>query len=828
MQIKETYREQRSLPWLETFIQDVRYGARTLMRAPVFTLAALVTLSLGIGANTAVFSVVNAVLLRPLAYQEPERMVQLVRRSKGGDGTGFRGAEYLFFRDNMKSVDALAAWRSPTGFNLASGDSAEYVKAMPVSKEFFQVFGVRAEYGDTFGVEHDRIGGPDVAVLGNGLWTRLFGANPSVVGTAVSLGDRSYTVLGVLPRGFASMPPADLYVPLKPGTTGPGGGFNYGVAGRVKRELTIEQVNAETSSVFESMITAFQLGRRNPSGRPEYSYAFVPFQSSMSRGARPALLLMLGAVAMLLLIACANTANLLLARASGRGREIAVRAALGAGRARIVRQLLTESVILFVAGGAIGVVLAYWAVPALLALTPPGYTVYQEVRIDATVMGATLAVSIVTGLLFGLAPALSLSRHDLVEAFRDDGTRTTSGRRAGWLRNTLVVAEVALCMLLLVGAGLLIQTFMKMRAIDPGFDAHGLLTARMSLQGERYRTPEDLNRFFDQGLERIRRIPGVQAASVVNGVPIARALNLNVDVLDDGPGPDRIENALTDWRYASVEYFKTMRIPIVAGRGFEDGDRAGAPPVAVVSERFAKRYLKDPNPIGHHIRVFKSEAAIEIVGVAKDLAESGLIQPPIPVMYVPVTQANIAGITASHTYYPMSWVVRASNTGPEMIRQIREEVRALDAKQPFSAFVTMDEIKADAMSDQTFQMTLLTIVAGIGLLLATAGIYGLIAYSVMQRTREFGIRMALGATRNRILGTVVRQGAMLGAVGVAAGSSAAAGLTRTLHNFVYGVSTLDPMTFVAVAALLIAVAAIASLVPAIRAVRLNPTTALRE
>ena len=825
IQMKETYREQRSLPWLEMMIQDVRYSARTLVRTPGFTLAALITLALGVGANTAIFSVVNAVLLRPLPYPQPERIVQFKWGQGSAENGGFRGSQYLHFRDNLKSIEGLAAWRSTTGFNLSSGDSAEYVKAMPVSKEFFRVFGVRPAHGDAFGEEHDRAGGPDVVILGHGLWSRLFGANPSVVGTAVSLGNRSYTVLGVMPKNFSSMPPADLYIPLKPGFTGPGGGQNYGVAGRLKPGLTIDQATAEAASVYQAMVAAFLVA--NPqatSGRREI-YGFVPFQTSMTESARPALLLMLGAVGMLLLIACANTANLLLARASGRGREIAVRAALGAGRARIVRQLLTESVLLFTMGGALGLMLAYWAIPALLSLTPAGYTVYQDVRIDGTVLLTMLGVSIATGVLFGLVPAISLSRHDLAEAFRGDGTRTTSSRRSGWIRKSLVVAEVALCMLLLVGAGLLIQTFVRMRAIDPGFDDRGLLTARMSLQGERYATSADLNRFFDEALDRIRRIPGVESASIVNGVPIERGLNLNVDVLD---GAEKIERSIVEWRYASLDYFKTMGIPVVAGRSFNETDRAGSPPVAVVSEQFARRLLKGTNPVGHHIRVFSSDGAIEIVGVARDLREGGLTGRPIPLMYVPVTQANIAGIKASHMYYPMSWVVRTSNQGPDLIRQMREAVRAVDAKQPFSSFATMDAVKAGSMKEQTFQMMLLALFAGIGLLLATAGIYGLIAYSVAQRTREFGIRMALGATRDRLVRSVVRQGATLGAIGVTFGVLAALALTRTLQNFVYGVSTLDPATFVVVAALLLLVAAVASLVPALRAVRLNPTSALRD
>ena len=821
-------RDERSLSWTEMFTQDMRYGIRSLLRTPGFTLAAVLALALGTGANAAIFSVVNAVLLRPLPYAEPDRIAQFVWRTRDEDRVSLRGAQYLNFRDNLKLLDGLAAWRGPTGFNLSSGDSAEYVKAMPVSKEFFQVFGVRPEYGDTFGEEHDRAGGPDVVVLGHGLWTRLFGANPSVVGSVVSLGDRSYTVLGVLPRRFQSMPPADLFIPLKPSTSGAGGGQNYRTAGRLKREVTIEQATAEASSVHQSLIAQFQGSRLDANGRPTDTYAFVPFQNSMTQGARPALLLMLGAVAMLLLIACANTANLLLARASGRGRELAVRVALGANRARIIRQLLTESVLLFTVGGAAGVCLAYWAIPALLTLTPSGYTVYQDVHIDATVLGTMLAVSIATGLLFGLAPAVSLSRQDLVEAFKDDGTRSTGSRRSGWLRKVLVVAEVALCMLLLLGAGLLIQTFVRIRAIDPGFDPHGLLTARMSLQGDRYGTSADLNRFFDQALERIHRIPGVQSASVVNGVPIERGLNMNVDVLD---GPQHFDGmaTLTDWRYAGLDYFKTMGISIVSGRGFADGDRAGAPPVAVVNEAFARHFFKNTNPIGHHIGMWKTDESIEVVGVAKDLREGGsLTGPPLRIMYVPVTQANMRWIRTSHTFFPMSWVVRSSNTGPETVRQIREAVRTVDPRQPFSSFVTMDDIKSTSMADQTFQMTLLTGLAGIGLVLAFAGIYGLIAYTVAQRTRELGIRIALGASRGRILRAVLREGTLLATAGVVIGIACGIAFTRTLQNYVYGVSTLDPVTFASVGVLLIAVATVASFVPAIRAVRLNPTAALRE
>jgi predicted permease len=692
---------------------------------------------------------------------------------------------------------------------------------MPVSREFFAVFGVQPAYGQVFDTDQDRVGGPDVAILGYAIWRRLFNGDPAVIGKAVTLGDRAHTVVGVMPEGFTTMSPADLYIPLRPSTTGPGGGTNYTVAGRLRRELRPDQAAAEATAVFAAFKTAYPAA----AGKQELSASFVPYQERQSQDVRPALLMMLGAVGLLLLIACANTASLLLARASGRGREIAVRAALGAGRARLVRQLLTESVVLFLAGGAAGVLLAYWTVPALLALIPDGYTFHQDVRVDATVLMVMLGVSAVTGVLFGLAPALSLSRHDLVEAFKDDGTRTTAGRRAGWLRKGLVVSEIALCMLLLVGAGLLVQTFVKMRAIDPGFDTHNLLVARMSLQGDRYATTAELNEFFDRALERMRSIPGVESAAVVNAVPIDYGLNLNVNVLD---GPEKVERGLTDWRYASPNYFELMRIRIVSGRGFDERDRGGAAPVAVVNEQFARQYLKGVNPLGHHIRVFDSDAPMEIVGIARDVREQGLVGSLPAMMYVPAGQANIAGITASHTYFPMNWVVRASSTGPELRQQIGNAMRALDPKQPFSSFTTMDEVKDQFVADQRFQMALLGGFGAIGLLLASAGIYGLIAYSVTERTREFGIRMALGASRQRILAAVLRQGGALAAIGIAIGAALSAAATRLLQNFVYGVSTLDLLTFVVVAALLAGVAMLACLVPAMRAVKLNPVSALRE
>jgi predicted permease len=437
----------------------------------------------------------------------------------------------------------------------------------------------------------------------------------------------------------------------------------------------------------------------------------------------------------------------------------------------------------------------------------------------------TFSVAVATGVVFGLMPALSLTRADLADAFRQDGTRSVGSRRSSWMRSALVVGEVALCMLLLVGAGLLIQTFARLRAVDPGFNPAGVVAARMSLQGGRYASAADINRFFDEGLERLHAIPGVTHAAVVNGVPIERGLNLNVDLLD---GPSPATRLLVDWRYASTDYFATMGIPIVAGRGFAASDRAGAPAIAVVNESFVRRYLAGTTGLGHQLRVFQDDVPMEIVGIAGDVSEQGLRTLPPPLMYVPVAQANAAGIRASHTYFPMSWVVRAALPGAELERQMREAIRTLDPQQPFSAFRTMSDVKGAAFATEQRQMAIVSLFAAAGLLLAAAGVYGLIAYSIAQRTRELGIRIALGATPGSILRGVVWHGARLALAGIAIGAAAAVAMTQTLAGFVWGVSTLDPLTFALVPLLLLAVAAIASLVPALRATRLNPLTAIRE
>ncbi len=804
--------------WLESLLQDVRYAARTLRRSPAFTVAALVTLALGIGANTAIFSVVNAVLLRPLPFPEPDRLVQLVR-NRSPQTASQDGRRYLFFREHLRSVEALAAYRGAGSMNMVRGDRAQFVSVQGVSKEYFDVFGVQPALGTPFTREHDVDGGPDVVILTDALWRSGFGASAEVIGMSILLADKPHTVVGVMPR-FEPVQAVDLFVPLRPGLSGFGGGFNYTVVGRMRPGVSLEQASSEAEAIFQALGAAFPNAIR-PDERPT---GFVALHDSLASGVRTSLIVIFVAVGLLLLMACVNTANLLLARAAARGREAAIRAALGAGRARIFRQMLTESLLIAIAGGLVGLLFAHWSVPALLALTPSSYLITADVRIDGTVLLGTMLLTLGTGVVFGLVPALSVARLNLIEAFRD-GTRSAGSKRAEWLRNALVIVETAICMLLLVGAGLLLQTFVRLRAVDPGFDPHGVLTARVSLLGERYSTPAALNRLYNDGLERLRRIPGVRAAAVVNGVPLERALNLNVDLLD---GPEKLQDELTDWRYASPGYFAVLRAPIVAGRGFSDADRMGAPPVAVVSEEFARRFFKGSSPLGRHIRVFDADGAIEVVGVVRDLKEGGLRWRPLPVMYVPVAQAQAVAIRTTHRYFHASWVVRADGAGGAALRRrIEEELRAVAPELPIALFRTMDESKGRGMAEERFQLTLLSVFAGVGLMLASAGIYGLIAYSVAQRTRELGIRVALGASRQRILRSILGQGLLLAGSGVAIGAAIAAFATRVLRNFVWGVSPVDPPTFAAVGLLLVLVATLATLVPAMRAVRMSPVSALR-
>jgi len=807
--------------------QDVSFGLRTLRRQPAFTLAAVLTLALGIGANSAIFSVVNAVLLKPLPYAEPDRIVQLVRQTATVSSRQ-SGHRYLFYREHAASVSALAAWRDPTGVNVAAGGSAEFARALPISHQFFDVFGVRPALGDRFRPEHDTAGGAPVTILSPALWRRMFGGDPSAIGSTVSLGGQPYTVIGVMPAEFTSVPQADLYIPFEPSVTGPGSGFNYFAAGRLAPGVTLEQANAEAATLF----AAFAAENPKEVAKRERPMSFSRFQDTLAAPVRPALLAMLGAVGLLLLIACVNMANLLLARAVGRGREMALRAALGASRRRIVRQLLSESLLLALGGGALGIGLAAVLVPLLLSVTPAQYAPYQNVTIDGTVLMVTLVLTIATGLLFGIVPALTLSRTDLAAAFKEESTRSTGGRKAILARQALGAAEVALCMVLLVGAAVLFRTFWQLQHVDLGFNPDQLLVANMSLQGSRRGTPESASALFDEGLRRIRQLPGVSAAAVVSGIPIDNGLNVLVS-LGDGVDNDKIPSRLTDWRYASAGYLEAIGIRPTSGRTFSTEDRAGAPAVAIVNQTFARRFYPGQNPIGRHIslrEMIEGDPEYEIVGVVPDVQEQGLTTTESPaLMYVPAAQASRAVMDISHTYFPISWVVRTTDRpAPSIVDEIRRVVHDVDPLQPFSRFRTMDEVRGEAMIDESFQTMLLGLFGGIGLLLATAGVHGLIAHNLSQRLREFGIRVALGASRATLLRGIVGQAVLLTSAGVLIGGVIALLAARSLRSVYPVAADVDPIVMAIVGAGLLAVTIGASLVPALGATRVNPVDTLRN
>jgi predicted permease len=806
---------------IDALRQDAGYALRSLVKEPGFAAAAALTVALGVGANTAIFSIVNAVLVRALPYPEPDRLMVVTRKYASGEFGGQTSRRFLAFREHLRSFEALGATDGPSGVNLASGGDAEHVRALGVSHEYFPVFGVRPLLGRSFNADDDAAGSADVAVLSHELWARRFGSDPEIVGSGIVLGGRPYTVVGVMPAGFRAMPGADLFVPLRPATNPSGEGFNFNVVGRLADGVTREQAQTELDLIVAGLRRddPRMFGARETPG-------LQPFQEQLASSVRTVLLVLMGAVAVLLLIACANTASLVLARASTRGREIAIRAALGAGRGRIVRQLLTEAVVLAAAGGALGILVARWGLEGLAATAPAGLVAGQDVRIDAVVLGVTAILSIGTGLLFGLAPALAASRLDLAEAFKEDGTRAAVGGRAGWIRRALVTVQVASCMVLLVGAALLVRTVVNLRSVELGFDPFNLLTAQMSVNRSTYPGGGEVDQFYARALERIRQLPGVESAAVVSGLPVERGLNLLVHVLD-GPAPR--EDQQTDWRYATPEYFAVMRIPLVSGRALAESDRGGGPPVAVVNERFARVYFDGRHAVGGHIRLFDRQGPpVEIVGVVGNVQEQGLAGAALPTVYVPAAQAPEPILELAHHWFPVSWVIRTRPGSPPSSNAIRDEVRAVDSTQPFSTFRTMDEVIAESIAAERFQAVLLGGFALVALALAAAGLYGVVAYTVAQRTREIGIRMALGATVHDILRSVLGHGVRLAAAGVAVGCVGALALTRFLESVVFGVSTVDPATFTGVALFLLALATVASLIPAVRAARLNPMRTLRS
>jgi putative ABC transport system permease protein len=822
----------RASQFLEVLLQDIRYAGRMLRRSPGFAATAIAALALGIGANTAIFTVVNTVLLQPLAYPDPDRIVQLELSSPQGNGNTTSIPKFNIWREQTQVFQDIAAYdQGGPGINLTGGDRPEQLKGIHVSSSFFQLFGARVAAGRTFSADEDRPGGPPVVVLSGGLWRRRFGGDPNLVGKSIDLGGEPYTVTGILDQKFVSDPPAEIYLPLKADSTSTDQAHYLRAAARLKPGVTLEQGKAAMSLAADQFKRKFP----NPMG-PRDSFTAEPLRDTVVGDVRRSLLVLLGAVSFVLLIACANVANLLLARATIRRREIAIRSAIGAGRGRLVRQLLTESVMLSLAGGVLGLGLGYLGVRGLLQINPGNIPRIGEfgsqVSLDWRVLVFTLGVSLVTGIVFGLIPAFSASRTDLNATLKESGLRSGSGVRQNKARSILVVTEMALALVLLVGAALLIRTFSVLRGVNPGFDTHNVLTMAMSLAGVHFEKTADVDQLVREAQRRVGSLPGVEAIAMTCCLPLDGGLGLPL-IIEGRPLTEGTAHGGAEWKPVSPRYFEVLKIPLVRGRMFTDRDDGGAAGVVLISEALAKQFWPNSDPVGQRITIGKGvgpefeEPPREIIGIVGDARDQGLDNNPNPTMYTPMAQVKDGVTKLNNGFIPAIWAIRTSVEPFSLSKEIQEELRTASGGLPVAHIRSMEQIRGESTARSDFNMTLLVIFAGVALLLAAIGIYGLMAYSVQQRTQEIGIRMALGASAGDVRKMVVWQGMALALAGVVIGVAAAFGLTRWMASLLYGVTPKDPIAMVSVTVLLIGVALAATYFPARRASRVDPVVSLR-
>jgi putative ABC transport system permease protein len=826
-QVKEQVREVRMGQVLETIWQDLRYGARMLWKRPSFTLVAIMTLALGIGANTAIFSVVNGVLLRPLPYYEPERLVMvwaeqpIQQAHLGVTDYPVTNADFVDWRNQNQVFEEMAAMfgHRPT---LTGGGEPESVAALYTSASLFPLLNAPFAVGRAFLPEEDRAGADGVVVLSHGLWQERYGADPKIIGQKITLDNEAYTVIGVtapgfqfphrgeLPARFKIATKVDLYLPLAftPAEMNDRLDDHLAVIARLKTGVSVEQASADMNAIARRLTEQYPQTNTDRGVRP------TPLHQQAVGKARTALLVLLGAVGFVLLIACANVANLLLARAASRQKEMAIRAALGASRWRVVRQLLSESLLLAISGGAAGLLLAWHLVELLLSIASDNLPRAQDIRLDTRVAGFTLVVSLLTGIVFGLLPAFQASKINFAEALKEGG-RGSDGLLRRRLRGFLVVGEVALAFVLLIGAGLLIRSFARLTEVDPGFDPRGILMMNVWPQPPKY-TNSQANAFHQRTLELVRALPGVEAAAMVHPAPLSGESRSTSFGIEGRPSPTQ-EPFDAGLRIISPEFFKTFRVPLVKGRLLAESDDAKAPPVVVVNESLARIYFADEDPLGK--RMIISGKTRAIAGVVGDVKHSALDEEAKAEFYLPMAQS---------TRRNLSLAVRASGDPVQMVAAVRGQVRAADKEIPIFNLQIMERLVDKSVALRRFNMLLLGVFALVGLALAAVGLYGVISYTVTQRTREIGVRMALGAQRADVLRLVVGEGMKLVLIGALLGLGGALALTRLMKSLLFSVSSTDPLTFIVIAALLLGVALLACWIPARQATKVDPMIALRH
>jgi putative ABC transport system permease protein len=808
---------------METLWQDLRHGARSLLKQPTFTIVAVITLALGIGANTAIFSVVHAVLLQSLPYPDADRLVMVweTRRSNPSGQNVINMGNFFDWKEQNRVFEDMAAFRD-TSVNLTSDGAPEEIPAQIATTSLFNILGVKPILGRTFAPDEGKPGQPGVIVIGFGLWQRRFGGDPQIIGRKLILGGNEATVIGVMPADFkwnvsaSSLPTklAEIWLPwqVEEQNRQRRGRSALAVA-RIKPGVSMEQAQAEMSAVHS------RIERQYPEFNAGWGVNLVPLRAQFAGKIRLALLALLGAVGMVLLIACANVANLLLARSSARQREMAVRAALGAARGRIIRQLLTESLLLAALGGLAGLTLASWGSDMLVALAPPDLLNLPQVSLNAAVLGFTLGITLATGVIFGLAPAFDATRLNLCDSLKEGG-KSAGGLRAQRLRNSMVVLEVALALVLLVGAGLFIRSFARLQGVDPGFNAQNVLTMRVSLPRRKYDNDQKLVAFFRQAVAQMQALPGVEAAGAVNSLPFA-AFHSGTSVDIEGrPLLPVAQKLKTGVIVTDANYFSAMQIPLKRGRLFTDQEAAEMRHVVIINEMFARQHFQNEDPLGKRVTIAMKDdnQPCEIIGVVSDSKHMNLDAEVQPMAYWPHPELATSSMT---------FVIRTRDDAAAVTSSARNVIRTLDPEQPVADARTMESLIGTSVSRARFNTLLLTIFAIVALLLAGVGIYGVMAYSVAQRTREIGVRMALGARAADALWLVVRRGMALAFAGVAIGLAASFAVMRLIKALLFDLSATDPLTFAGVSLLLALVALLACLIPARRASKVDPMIALR-